>query len=81
MLIDTREHTPQQPDTGAARPVVEPDWRLWGWFSVALALLVASSMAPPLPGLALVVAGICAGWRTLEVFTDTKHGGMRAWRQ
>jgi len=71
---------PEPPDDGGRTPW-EPNWRIWRWVAVAIALSYVASRTSGVFELALVliVFALCCR-AALEALPDG-GGGMREWRQ
>ena len=77
MLIDTRD----QPEREPSPEPIEIDWRLAFWIATCLGLFVAAASDPPLPGVALALAGVYATFKILVVATGGWGTGLHDWRQ
>ncbi len=77
MLIDTRG----QPDPEPRPEPLEINWRLAFWIASCLVLFIAAASVPPLPGVALAVAGVYATFKILVVATGGYGTGLHDWRQ
>lgn len=77
MLIDTRG----RPDPEPPPDPIEIDWRLVFWIACCLVLLISAASVPPLPGLALALAGVYATFKVLVVATGGYGRGLTDWRQ
>jgi hypothetical protein len=79
LLIDTR-NPPPDPDPVGDRPAWEPNWRLWGWVALTIALFVAADSTAGLVAYVLVLAAFFAACRAVLVILPPLDG-LREHRQ
>ena len=75
MLIDTRGTSPRD-----HRPVWEPNWRLWRWVAVTIALFVAADVTAGVVSYALVLGSVACACRAVSVILPPLDG-LRDYRQ
>jgi hypothetical protein len=81
LLIDTRNPPPgPEPGPIRERPPWEPNWRLWCWVALTIALFVAADSTAGLVAYVLVLAAFFAACRAVLVILPSLDG-LREYRQ
>ena len=78
MLIDS---SPPPADPGPPRRVIEPDWHLWSWVILSVALFVPAAVVTGAAGVVLAFSGFFAALKALETWTGRYGMGLQEWRQ
>jgi hypothetical protein len=79
LLIDTRNQPPD-PDSVSERPAWEPNWRLWGWVALTIALSVAADSASGIAAYLLLLGAVAGACRAVLVVLPPLDG-LREYRQ
>ena len=76
MLIDSNP-----PPAGPEPRVIDPDWRLWSWVALSVALFLPATMTGGALAVLLAFSGFFAALKALETLTGRYGMGLQEWRQ